>query len=153
MAAVEVTITGMLYDKINRTTQNVVLVGEASLTGLGIGGGPLPPGPGQPPGSGGVPVFPSHPIYHPPGISGPPGPWPTPPIVIPMPPDTPNLPPPGSPPVHIANTQPVQPMTPPAAVVIDYPGMGKVVVPQPTQSVQIPVPPGATPAPPVATPY
>ena len=153
MAAVEVTITGMLYDKINRTTQNVVLVGEASLTGLGIGGGPLPPGPGQPPGSGGVPVFPSHPIYHPPGISGPPGPWPTPPIVIPVPPDTPNLPPPGSPPVHIANTQPVQPMTPPAAVVIDYPGMGKVVVPQPTQSVQIPVPPGATPAPPVATPY
>jgi hypothetical protein len=55
--------------------------------------------------------------------------------------------------VHIANTQPINPMTPPAAVVMEYPGLGKVVVPQPTQSVQIPVPPGATPAPPVATPY
>jgi hypothetical protein len=50
MAAVEVTITGMLYDKLNRTTQNVVLIGEASLTGLGVGGGPLPGGPGGPSG-------------------------------------------------------------------------------------------------------
>ena len=51
MAAIEITVTGMLYDKIARTSQNVVLVGEASLTGLGIGGGPMPPGPGggQPP--------------------------------------------------------------------------------------------------------
>ena len=66
MAAVEVTISGVLFDKVNRTTQNVVLIGEASLTGLGVGGGPMPPGPGQPP-----------------GIWGPPGPWPTPPIQLP----------------------------------------------------------------------
>jgi hypothetical protein len=45
-------------------------------------------------------------------------------------------------------------MTPPAAVVIQYPGMGRVLVPQPTQSVQIPVPPvpSPTPAQPGATP-
>jgi hypothetical protein len=58
MAAVEITISGTLYDKLNRTTQQVVLVGDASLTGLGIGGGPLPGGPG--PGPGGP--RPSHPI-------------------------------------------------------------------------------------------
>jgi hypothetical protein len=54
--------------------------------------------------------------------------------------------------VHIGNTQPVNPMTPPAAVMIEYPGMGKVVVPQPTQSVQIPVPPVPSPVQPGATP-
>jgi hypothetical protein len=54
--------------------------------------------------------------------------------------------------VHIANTQPINPMTPPAAVLIDYPGMGKVVVPQPTQSVQIPVPSQPSPAQPGAQP-
>lgn len=71
MAGVEVTITGMLYDKLSRTTQNVVLIGEATLTGLGVGGGPMPPGQG---GGGGD---------KPPGIWGPPGPWPTPPIHLP----------------------------------------------------------------------
>src|SRR5262249_11873119 len=65
MSAVEVTITGMLYDRVNRTTQNVVLVGEASLTGL-TPGYPLP----QPP-------------ERPPGIWGPTDPRPTPPIHIP----------------------------------------------------------------------
>lgn len=72
MAAVEVTITGVLYDKLNRTTQQVVLIGEASYTGLGIGGGPV-----IPPASPGVPT---HPIYYPPGIWGPTDPRPTPPI-------------------------------------------------------------------------
>jgi hypothetical protein len=69
MAAVEVTISGVLYDKVNRTTQNVVLIGEATLTGLGVGGGPMPPGPGQPPpnwGPGGPPQ-PAHPIWGGPG--------------------------------------------------------------------------------------
>jgi hypothetical protein len=70
MAAVEVTITGMLYDRLARTTQNVVLIGEASLTGVGVGGGPMPP---MPP-SGGPPGTPEHPIWGPPGISLPPGP-------------------------------------------------------------------------------
>lgn len=76
MSAVEVTISGVLYDKINRTTQNVVLIGEATLTGLGVGGGPiLPP---LPPGWGGG---------KPPGIwgGGNEG-FPTPPIVTPKPP-------------------------------------------------------------------
>src|SRR5215475_11728380 len=69
MAAVEVTISGVLYDKTARTTQPVVLIGEASLTGLGVGGGPIipPEQPGQPPGT---PVFP---IWGPPGFN-PPGP-------------------------------------------------------------------------------
>jgi len=75
MAGVEVTITGMLYDRINRTTQNVVLVGEAMLTGLGVGGGPVyPGGPDEPP---------PRPQPRPPGIWGPTDPRPTPPIYIP----------------------------------------------------------------------
>ena len=66
MAAVEVTISGVLYDKLSRTTRPCVLIGEASLTGLEIGGGPMPPGGGD---SG---AHPEHPIYNPPGIWGPP---------------------------------------------------------------------------------
>lgn len=66
MAAVEVTISGVLYDKVARTTQPVVIIGEASLTGLGIGGGPI-----QPPAGGGD---------KPPGIWGPGDPRPQPPI-------------------------------------------------------------------------
>lgn len=89
MAAVEVTISGVLYDKVNRTTQNVVLIGEASLTGLGIGGGPIIPPPGQPPSSG----VPTHPIMLPgmPGWGVPPDAHPEHPIVIPpdVPPDIP----------------------------------------------------------------
>lgn len=78
MAALEITITGVLYDKLNRTTQNVVLIGEASLTGVGVGGGPIIP-PGQPP----SPGVPTHPIMLPgmPGWGQPPGTgiWPNPP--------------------------------------------------------------------------
>lgn len=136
MAAVEVTITGVLYDKLNRTTQQVVLIGDATLTGVGVGGGPIvpPPGPDHPP---------------PLGIWGPTDPRPTPPInfppgwvggvppVLPVPPDV-TLPPPGSPPVILPGTTPTHPMVPPPAIVIDYPGIGKVVVPQP-------LPQGATP--------
>lgn len=135
MAAVEVTISGVLFDKFNRTTQQVVLIGEASLTGLGVGGGPMPPGPGQPPGIWGPPgPWPTPPIYLPPGQGGgaPPGAHPEHPIVIPVPPGTPNVPPPGSPPVIVGGTQPTNPITPPPAIVVEYPGIGKVVVPQPT---------------------
>lgn len=81
MAAVEVTITGVLYDKTQRTARPVVLIGEASLTGLGVGGGPLPGGPGGPEVPG-----------EPPGIWGPTDPRPTPPIHIP-PTTLPDLPP------------------------------------------------------------
>lgn len=132
MAAVEVTITGLLYDKLNRTTQNVVLIGEATLTGLGVGGGPIIP-PIQPPikppdppfiwpnpPEGSAPI-PSHPI----ALPG--DPWwpPTQPV------DPPSLPPPGSPPVVLPGAGPVHPITPPPAIVVDYPGVGKVLVPLP----------------------
>lgn len=125
MAAIQVTIDGLLYDKLNRTVQNVVLIGEASLTGLGVGGGPMPPGPGVPgqpptiwpnPPEGQAPL-PSHPI----ALPGDPW-WPKPP---------PELPPPGSPPVVLPGPSPVTPIVPPPAIVVDYPGVGKVLVPKP----------------------
>lgn len=121
MSAVEVTISGMLYDRAARTQQSVVLIGEAMITGLGVGGGPIIP----PPGGGGG--------EKPPGFWGPHPGFPTPPIVIPPEPLPPNvtLPPPGSPPVIVPGTTPTHPITPPPAVVIEYPGVGKVLVPQP----------------------
>lgn len=85
MASVAITISGVLFDKYARTGRPVTLVGEASLTGFGVGGGPIMPGPpdekppGFPPGiwpgpgdpdyPGGLP-HPAHPIVLPPG--GPP---------------------------------------------------------------------------------
>jgi hypothetical protein len=93
MAAVGVTISGVLYDVHARTTQNVVLIGDASLTGLSVGGGPMPGGPGQGGGD------------KPPGIWGPPSGLPTPPIAnapgVGPNPDPPGKPPePVEPPVH-----------------------------------------------------
>jgi hypothetical protein len=41
------------------------------------------------------------------------------------------IPPPGSPPVVIQDARPVHPITPPAAIVVNYPGVGKVLVPLP----------------------
>ena len=99
MSAVLITLSGVLYDKLARTSRPVVIVGEASLTGLGVGGGPIvpEPGPGDPPhiwGGGNVPM-PSPPIANVPGapgyeppkpplvIWGPNDPRPTPPIYIP----------------------------------------------------------------------
>lgn len=101
MAAVEVTISGMLYDRLNRTTQNVVLIGEASLTGVGVGGGPIQPpaGGGQPPG-GGQPGAPTHPIWGPPGSNFPDKPG-YPPVAghpLPIRPEHPIQPPDGQPP-------------------------------------------------------
>jgi hypothetical protein len=103
MAAAEITITGVLYDKLARTSQQVVLIGEATYTGIGVGGGPMPPGSGgggQPPvisgGPGSLPPWVMPPIHYPPpggggqppGIWGPTDPRPTPPIYFP-----PNSPP------------------------------------------------------------
>lgn len=92
MAAIEVTISGVLYDKLSRTMRPVVLIGEASLTGVGVGGGPI-----IPPGGGGEPPLG---IWGPPDM--PPGFWgggmgpgvkpqpkPEHPIVIPEPPTEP----------------------------------------------------------------
>lgn len=91
MAAVPITISGVLCDKLGRTIQSVTLVGEASITGLGVGGGPIIPpeggAPGEPPSIWPSPGHPAHPIApggKPPGTWGGAGePMPTPPIVIP----------------------------------------------------------------------
>jgi hypothetical protein len=88
MAAIPVTLVGTEYDPTSASGaagKPVTIVGEIHLTGLGVGGGPMPPlsiwpGPGKP----------THPIYYPPHIWG--GgnePFPTPPIVIPPPPTPP----------------------------------------------------------------
>jgi hypothetical protein len=135
MASVPIEVRGTLYDLQTKSSRQVFLVGEASLSGVGVGGGPIIP-PDKPPGS-------------PPGIWGPTDPRPNPPIAFPpgwvggvppggWPPDGPppnvEVPPPGSPPLIVSGTHPTHPITPPPAVVIDYPGIGKVVVPQPTDT-------------------
>lgn len=144
MAAVEVTISGVLFDKYARTTRPVVLIGEASLTGLGVGGGPMPPGqgggsPGDPPGIWGGPIdpYPDH------GLPGrPPGTWggagegfPTPPIYLPpqVPPGMkpPEPPQPGDPTTAVPGNWPVQPVTPPPYIIVQYPGIGPVYVAPP----------------------
>lgn len=83
MSAVPVTIVGMLADE--NGSRSVTLVGLASLTGLGVGGGPIIPD--KPPG------VPTHPIV----LPGDPSwgdPHPEHPIVIPKPPTEPPLEPP-----------------------------------------------------------
>lgn len=82
MAAVPVTIVGILTTESGST--NATMVGMASLTGLGVGGGPVLPGDGG----------------KPPGPWGPNDPRPTPPIANvpgidnPDPPGKPEVPPP-----------------------------------------------------------
>lgn len=110
MAAVPVTIVGILTT--DSGSSNATMVGMASLTGLGIGGGPLPGGehpahpiapggerpahpiapggerPAHPIAPGGPPPRPEHPIELPPPSIWPPGPgidFPSHPIVIPPP--------------------------------------------------------------------
>lgn len=83
MASVAIQISGVLYDKYSRTSRPVVIFGDAALTGLEVGGGPIIPG--EPPGIWPSPGHPAHPIA--PG-GPPPGIWPSPgvpthPIVIP----------------------------------------------------------------------
>jgi len=82
MAAVPVTISGVLFDKTARTQQPVLIIGMASLTGLGVGGGP---------------IIPDKPDEKPPLViwGGGNEPFPTPPIVIPIPPDLQPPKPPG----------------------------------------------------------
>lgn len=83
MAAVPITIIGIQTDEMG--SRNVTITGMASLTGLGVGGGPvIPPGKPIDPGA-----HPEHPIYWPPGSQ----PHPEHPIVIPpVPPEFPNPP-------------------------------------------------------------
>jgi hypothetical protein len=153
MAAAEVTISGVLYDKLSRSTRPVTIIGEATITGLGVGGGPIyPPDggggqPGDPPGiwgGGNVPMptppianVPGAPGYRPPGdhIWGPTDPRPTPPIYIPpaVPPSMkpPEAPEPGAPTTAVPGDWPVQPITPPEYLIVQYPGVGPVVVAPP----------------------
>lgn len=63
MAAIPVTITGVLADKYGRTLQNVTLFGEMVRSDVGIGGGPIFPPPGG--GNGGNGPHPEHPIVIP----------------------------------------------------------------------------------------
>lgn len=72
MSSVAIQISGVLYDKFARTQRPVVIMGEASLLGLGVGGGPIIP----PDNGGGQPG-------DPPGIWGPGDPRPNPPIAFP----------------------------------------------------------------------
>lgn len=155
MAAVAVQIRGVLYDLVKRTSQQVLLQGEASLLGLDIGGGPIiPPEGGSPPGIWGpTDPRPTPPIALPPGYPGsPPGIWPNPPegtaphpehpIVLPpdqVPPDMkpPEVPPAGTttpvPPPAGSGGWPVAPIVPPPYVVLRYPGVGPIYVTPPTQ--------------------
>src|SRR5215471_5901786 len=110
MGTVPITINGVVYPKGRSGTDQPVpctIVGEAWISDLSVGGGPIIP-PGQPP-SGGPPGTPVFPIWGPPGIELPPGPG-YPPVAahplppIPLPPDVPP-PQPGDPP---------KPLPPPA---------------------------------------
>jgi hypothetical protein len=152
MAGVPVTISGVLYDKTARAQRPVVIMGVLSRSDLEIGGGPIfPEAPGEP-------VFPAHPIVLPPEISGPPGPWPQPPIHIPpeKPPTLPNAPDPGDPPVALPAPPgsagwPVAMVVPPPFIIVNYPGVGPLVVAPPAAATppETPTDPNA----PVATPY
>lgn len=91
MAAIPMTFVGIATGDDGRSG-NVTLVGMASITGLGVGGGPIVP-PDKPPIDPGL--RPEHPIYWPPGTL----PHPEHPIVLPPdPPTEPPVDPPTSPP-------------------------------------------------------
>jgi len=140
MGAVPVTLTGMM-SHADGSTENVTFVGLASLTGFGVGGGPILP-PDQPPGTQ-PPGTPIHPIWGPPGFN-PPGPGMPPGIwggpIIPTPPLPPDVevPPPGSPPVVVQGDHPVNPIVAPPYIVVNYPGVGQVLVPLPVPTTPAP---------------
>jgi hypothetical protein len=135
MASISITLNGVIIPKgrsADDTPIPAVFVGEAYLTGVGVGGGPVFPPPSQP---GGPPGAPIHPIWGPPGIELPPGPG-FPPVAghpLPTPPLPPGVTPPapGEPPVVVPGNWPVQPIIPPPYVVINYPGVGPLAVAPP----------------------
>jgi hypothetical protein len=102
MAAIPVTISNAVVDEANAT-----ITGDLSLTGLEVGGGPMPGGPGKPPGA------PTFPIWGPPGMELPPVPGYPPVAGHPLPP-TPT---------------PPDPTKPPAFLPIWHPDYGWIVVP------------------------
>jgi hypothetical protein len=136
MAEIPISATGVLYDLYNRTTQRVVFIGEASIAGLGVGGGPMPGGPGlgfwggspvphpghdlpgQPPGIwGGAPIGPNPPGVWP-GPGQPPGIWGGAPIGPNPPHPDHGLPEPPTEP-------PVDPEVPPGDLVVKAPPQGQ----------------------------
>lgn len=150
MAALNVTLNGVIVDMYGRTiTGPVKIVGELMYSDRHVGGGPTPPGsggsPGEPP-SIWDPAFPTPPIANVPGVPGyrPPGegiwgpndPRPTPPIYLPpeqTPPELkpPEAPAPGSPTTIVPGDYTVQPVTPPAYITVNWPGIGPCTVAQP----------------------
>ena len=133
MAAVPITIIGTITG-MGGQVDNVTLIGMASITGLTVGGGPIMP-PDQPPGSG-PPGQPIHPIWGPPGFNPPgpgmpPGIWGDPIMPPPQLPPGATPPQPGDPTKTVPGNWPVQPVVPPPYIVVNYPGIGPVVVAPP----------------------
>jgi hypothetical protein len=112
MAAIPVTLEGKVTHSDGTEENGVTFVGEISITGLGVGGGPVipPPFPGGPPGT------PTFPIWGPPGIDFPDKPG-YPPTVG----GGPILPPPGG--------GGPEPPAPPAFVPVWHPDLGWIVIP------------------------
>jgi hypothetical protein len=96
MAAVPVQIDGVLWDQAQKKGTKVTLIGQASILGLTIGGGPIFPPDTSPP-EPGPPGHPEHPIWGPPGIELPPGAGFPPVAGHPLPPIPPTGEPPGRP--------------------------------------------------------
>lgn len=146
MAAIPVTLAGVIADLYGRTiTGPVRIMGELSYSDRGVGGGPLPPGQGggggEPPGIWPGPGDPDFPgggggggDGKPPGIWGPNDPRPTPPIYLPpnVPPalKPPEVPPPGTA-TAVPGNWPTTGIVPPEYIVVQYPGIGPVVVTAP----------------------
>lgn len=153
MPKVVVELSGVLYDKLARTQRpvylkaqgNAITVEEPGVPPDPGGGGPVDPGwgvPEHPADPGYFPPRPAHPIY--PGGPGAPGgkppidigAHPEHPIVIPdpVPPDMqpPAVPPPGTA-TAVPGNWPVAPIVPAPYMVVNYPGVGPLVVTPPAQ--------------------
>lgn len=149
MTEVVAELSGVLYDKLSRTSRPVFL--RVKGNAMAVEAPPDGGGDGDHIWGGGNVPMPSPPIANVPGAPGyrPPGdhiwgggnePFPTPPIFIPpnvpptlTPPTAPN---PGDPvtpvpPPEGSGGWPVQPITPPPYIVVMYPGVGPVTVPAP----------------------
>jgi|SRR5215472_3540204 len=103
MAAVPIQITGVLWDHADKSGKKVTLMGDASISGLVIGGGPIVPPDTSPPDPGEPPL----------GIWGPTDPRPTPPIHIPPTPPTDGQPGIPSHPIVLPPVPPDPPIEPP----------------------------------------
>jgi hypothetical protein len=146
MAAVPVTILNATITGQGGNITGATVTGELTITGLGVGGGPVfpPDVPGHPiviPPTPGEPVHPAFPIVLPPDSEVPPGAppgYPTHPIAGPPgAPAHPIAPPPGSPAHPIAPPGTPIPDTPPLWIPVWVPGYGWVAIagfPHPTPS-------------------